>query len=180
MITYTIDPGKHESSVAVGTRGHGLCHISRLKADSSHDWNLPRHSDGPCKIILEVPRSYPATASRANDLIDEVVQGSLIAGRIAQATGGQIVIVHPNTATDTGRKGWKGQIVKPVHHQRILARLTPSELAILLHIKADVVQYVNAAVERYTKTRKVTGYKALIHNDLDAVGIFLEDCGRMK
>jgi hypothetical protein len=70
-------------------------------------------------------------------------------------------------------------VPKPLHHRRILAALSPSELAIVTAIKADVVAYVEAACQRYAVSKKVTGYKADVHNDLDAVGMLLEDAGRI-
>jgi hypothetical protein len=177
VITYALDPGKHKTSCAGGIDG-SLKWITQLTADKP----LGVAGAPGCRIILEVPRSHSSSAHKANDLIDEITQGAIIAGRIAQATGGPIVIVHPSTTTEAGRKGWKGQVPKPLHHRRILAALSPSELAIITAIKPDVVAYVEAACQRYAVSKKVTKYSASGaggHDDLDAVGLLLEDAGRI-
>lgn len=182
MITYWLDPGKHETSVAIGYRGH-LQAVVRVTSDpNTSDWSTIIQAAAlraTKHVGLEVPVSYPGSASKANDLIAEVVQGSLIAGRIAERTGAPIVIVHPSTTSEAGRKGWKGQLPKPLHHRRILQELSPAEMAIFLKIKPDIVAYVQAACSRYAVTKTVTGYKAAVHNDLDAAGMLLKDEGRI-
>jgi hypothetical protein len=178
-LTFGCDPGKHGTAVAIAVEGV----LKDVKIFTQ--WDQPTasliHNNAPvgCKIILEVPRHYPG-GTPANDLIDEVTAGAIIAGAIQHSyPGSQIIKVHPNSTSADGRAGWKGQICKPLHHRRILKALTPSELAILLGIKKDLIAYVEAACQRYATTKKVTGYKAEVHNHLDAAGMILDDEGRI-
>jgi len=121
---------------------------------------------GPCptgtELVVEVPRIYPHSHPRPNDLIDL----AFAAGRA----------VGSNPATIVYPAHWKRQLKKPVSHMRILEVLAPHELAVLPPETADKVR---EAAEYLGRTGKVR-YNWKGHNTLDAVGIGLHHLGRLK
>lgn len=179
---FALDPGKHKTAVAYFLQKHlQFVRNYTLSCPSVIEQGkmlleLQAMASVPNTVVIEIPRSYPKSPGKANDLIDEAVEGAFIAGKIAN---GPIVKVHPSTTSEDGRAGWKGQVPKPIHHRRIIKALESGELQLLLEIKPDLVAYVEKACERYAVSRKVTGYAADVHNSLDAVGLGLEYLGRI-
>ena len=75
---------------------------------------------------------------------------------------------------------WKAQTPKPIHHNRALRALQPSELAILEAMKPNLVEYVEKACRVYAKTKTLDGYRNPIHNSLDVVALGLKHLRRIN
>ncbi len=106
-----IDPGA-STGWALFDRGTlvdcGAC------APGSRTWTVTR-------CIAEKPMVYPREPVDPNNLITLAVSLGIVLGPLVLA-GVQITYITP--------REWKGQTPKPVHHPRIVAKLSPPELAL--------------------------------------------------
>lgn len=95
--------------------------------------------------ILERPQIYRQEQQKGdpNDLITLAIQLGRYVERL-EASGTKTALVLPRT--------WKGQVPKDVHHRRIVAKLTPTEAAL-----------VASRLTRVSESKQ--------HNVLDAVGL---------
>lgn len=130
----------------------------------------------------EKPQFYPDTlrnlrpaqvVALANDLIDLTDAGRATASALA----------GPSHACVAHRpREWKGQIPKPIHHGRVLGRLSPEELALLVEAYGQpaeaLIRYVHTAALAVGKGKKPS-YKAEITDLLDAVAFALVGEGRL-
>lgn len=108
-----IDPDTKLSGVACFTQHKGLYWVMLCPPFKLSDtWRTP-------ELVIEKPRIYPGVPNiDANDLIDLSEVVGWWRGKIA----------HDQYAGYTPQE-WKGQVSKPVHHDRIWQVLTPSERA---------------------------------------------------
>lgn len=166
MILYAIDPGVHSSAVAMFRDG------ALMATAETHRWSYGSWA-GPGSIVVEIPRVYPKDPRKGNDLIDLAAAGMRLAGQIEASCIGHVVL------TTVFPRQWKGQIPKPIHHSRMITKLSPIEKDILLALKPDLDQHIRTACETYAETRQVRGYSNRIHNVLDAVALGLTKIGRL-
>lgn len=106
-------------SVDPGVKGHGwACWKDGVLVDCG--WGFPPliGYDAP-HIVIEVPQVYQGRAQKGdpNDLIDLAFE----AGKLVD--GFEYTKIRP--------RAWKGTVPKPVMLQRILAKLSDAELALL-------------------------------------------------
>ena len=110
-----IDPGKHKIAYAYGKDRIVNCGLIRFETlfelREKFSWI------GGFQIVVELPRYYPGTNIRANDLIDL----SLSCGFMLSFEGA--IPVFP--------KEWKGSVPKKIHHPRILKKLSKEEMKLL-------------------------------------------------
>jgi hypothetical protein len=166
----SIDPGKNACALAEFSQGTLIAAVETLV------WLWG--PGGPRTIVVEVPVPDRAHPQRSKDLIDEYGAGRDLAGQIrAYCPGSELVLRHARGVK--GEAGWKGQIVKPLHHHKVLRTLSGAEIQILVAIKKDLIQYVDQACETYARFKVVRGYSSHIHNVLDAVALGLTELGRM-
>ncbi len=108
-----VDPGTHHLGIAVfqGTELL-LAYLERGR---------PKLLDIPItKIIIEIPQVYARTASKTDP--KDLIRVAYAAGRATVlAPHAEVWLVHP--------RAWKGNEKKHITEQRVLDRLTPSELA---------------------------------------------------
>ena len=102
------------------------------------------------RVLVELPRWYPHDYKDVNDLLDLCVLVGEVK-RFYEAQSCKVELVFPRT--------WKGTVPKPIHNKRVLAALTPDELALL---------------PRRPRAKDVD------HNCVDAVGLGLWKLGRLR
>ena len=136
-----IDPGKVNLGWAQYRDGALVaCGLTTAHSPVAHARALA-HLAGPDVLVLEqmAPRDIPNAA----DLIAVSHTGAYVAGALRP-----VVLLYP-TALE-----WKGSVPKRIHHDRIAAKLSPDERAVV----AEVAVRVPAG---------------LLHNVWDAVGLDL-------
>ena len=136
-----IDPGKVNMGWAQYRDGVLVaCGLTHAHSPVAHARALA-HLEGPDVLVLEqmAPRDLPNAA----DLIAVAHSGAYVAGVLRPA-----VLFWP-TALE-----WKGSVPKRIHHDRIAAKLSPDERAVV----------AEAAVRHAA---------SLLHNVWDAVGLGL-------
>ena len=101
-------------------------------------------------VLVEIPRWYPHDQVDTNDLIDLAVLVGEVK-RFYESQSCKVELVFPRT--------WKGSVPKPIHNKRVLAALTPGELALL---------------PRRPRAKDHD------HNCVDAVGLGLWKLGRLR
>lgn len=104
----------------------------------------------PDLVLIEMPRWYPHDHSDVNDLLDL----SVFVGELKQhyeSLGHLVELVWPRT--------WKGNVPKGITNRRVLAALTPEEVALL---------------------PKRPRAKDFDHNMLDAIGLGLWKLWRIR
>lgn len=133
----TIDPGARYAAWALWNKGDGTLLEARQTPDARLLPNIADHVLGPVyehlggpprvvhpvvhplRVLVELPREYDEDkAERAKDLF------------LVAATAGALVMAFnlPHTTAEFVRPPeWKGQLPKPVHHQRAWAVLTGAE-----------------------------------------------------
>lgn len=177
-LLFAIDPGKNACALAT------FVDRQFVAAESVSSWSR-RVVCYPTKIVWEIPVPDAAHPYKSADLIAEAVAGARLVGQIETSCQAGCTVVD-RYARNNGscknakeRRGWKGQIPKPLHHQRVIKRLTPDELQVMLRIKPDLLEYNAKACEVYARTLVVRGYSSSVHNLLDAVALGLTELGRM-
>lgn len=136
-----LDPGKVNMGWAQYRDGVlASCGLTTAHSPASHARGLAHLAD-PDVLVLEqmAPRDLPNAA----DLIAVAHSGAYVAGALRP------VVLHYPTALE-----WKGSVPKRIHHDRLAAKLTPAERAVV----AEVAVRVPAG---------------LLHNVWDAVGLGL-------
>ncbi len=113
-----------------------------LRDEVDHQQPLPVNT-----IVVEKMVSYPGSPVRVDDLMELVGVTGAIVGMLPTA----------KTYKSYRPREWKGQVAKPVHNRRVLAKLSPSE------------QFLLSGTS-----------KALVNNAIDAIGLGLVHVGRMK
>lgn len=101
-------------------------------------------------VLVEIPRWYPHDQKDTNDLLDLCVLVGEVK-RFYESQSCKVELVFPRT--------WKGTVPKPIHNKRVLAALTPEEVAVL---------------------PKRPRAKDHDHNLLDAIGLGLWKLGRLR
>lgn len=156
LITYllAIDPGVHQSAVAAFDLEDNVYAYSVLvRPGEVLPARLRSTGIAVGRIVIEKPRSYPkASAIDNNDLIDLALAGGIVAGRIAGAC-------YDAPITELPPATWKGQVPKPIHHERLQRLLSDAELQ---HIQRDMAP-IPASLQ---------------HNLWDAIGLGLYALGR--
>ena len=118
----------------------------------------PRHSTAHRvkdieRVVIERPFVYPKSPVDPNDIIALALKAGEWAGHYRSWS--EIVYVFPWQ--------WKGSVPKPIHHQRIRAKLSEQELKVLRLAKRDTLHAVQ---------------KSKVHNVVDAIGLGLFGVGR--
>lgn len=140
-ILLSVDPAKPGGNVGLAAFRDGVL---------LHCWLGAEHCPiGFDALVIELPQVYPGPRNEdPNDLI-QVTRTVGWFERIAQESGARTTLVKP--------RDWKGTVKKEIHNDRVLARLTPAELALLPKL-----------------------CKSKLHNVIDAIGLGLWKLGRMK
>ncbi len=139
QMLYSIDPGKHRTAVAAFRDSE----LVGVYFTTGKDVNVEAEHLG--QAVMELPRVYPGSPVRQNDLIDLTAEGMSVAAKLS-APKTAVKRVEPSQ--------WKGQAPKEVIKERIMRRLTLDEMYRL----CVCLEPVN---------------KSLQHNLFDAIGIGL-------
>lgn len=100
-----VDPGKHKCA-------HALFVDGVLVACDNYDSRSLPLSEPPDVIVVELPRVYPRSPERPNDLIDLTLEAGIIIG-LSRAP----VVETPAPST------WKGSVPKHIHHGWLAERV---------------------------------------------------------
>lgn len=120
-----IDPGTRSMSIAF-LDGHGfLLGVQCFKAKSLEDmikrlW-CAAHVYTPDQVIAELPQHY-GHESKTNPQ-GLIALSTVLGAALGLYCADDLTLVHP--------RDWKGSVDKKIHHERLLASLTPAELAII-------------------------------------------------
>jgi hypothetical protein len=137
-VLVAIDPGVKNLGWALFEHGQlSVCGLSRSTSPGGHARNLPQCRPGVAVLEYMTSRDLPNAA----DLIAVATAGAFVVGWLRPE-----VVLYPR-ASD-----WKGSVPKVIHHERLKAKLSPAELAV-----------VEAAIAP----------PHLLHNVWDAVGLGL-------
>jgi len=154
-MNWGVDPGCKKSAVAIGNPAGQLCGIS---------W-IPAWSKGQLigeilhTLTIEKPRIYPGMPNvDANDLLD-----------LAEVVGWLRYALPAVKQTAVYPQDWKGQISKPIHHDRIWTNMLPEERAL----------FPVGTYEKIQQGLDGKPYKSEVHNLLDAVGLLFFGVGRL-
>ena len=171
ITTIYVDPGVQQHGVAQ------FCDERRLRAvyfagaklvdDFSYKWTALR-------AVIETPRIYPHDPPRRPN---DILELATAAGRLEGWLQRHSIVTRLVFPLD-----WKGQVKKPIHHQRIWRVLDERERdlvaeAALMSTKA-IEAKIYRACDTLAKTGAVRRYSWKAHNLLDAVGIGLWDLRR--
>ncbi len=143
---YAVDPGKKSSAVACFKDGE---FIGVWFADPAGMDIKPGHVG---EVAMEMPRAYPGSPVRENDLLDLAAAGMAVASKLGKPLT-RIQLIFP--------ADWKGTVPKPICQKRIERKLTQGELIRLGQCLAPVKASIR-------------------HNLYDAVGIGLYALKRAK
>lgn len=143
---YAVDPGKKKSSVAAFREGE-LVGVYMVPA-----WSLKMQADQLGTVVVEMPRAYPGSPVRVNDLIDLAAAGMAVASKLS-APGANVRQIYPAE--------WKAQVPKKICQKRIDRVLSIEERARMVSCMIAVKP-------------------SLRHNLWDAIGIGLFALGRVK
>lgn len=138
-----IDPSKPGNNT-------GVAHFLKRELKLCELWTWARAGRETCDVlVIELPQVYPGARDEdPNDLI----QVARSVGMWEQAVQcEECHLVHP--------RKWKGTVAKEIHNRRTLAKLEPSELALLDALKLPA-------------SKK--------HNVIDAIALGLWALGRMR
>lgn len=181
-MTYYVDPGTTKGCAVARTWRGAIVSLAMYQGvECLKWWGQSYESVEP--TYWEKPQFYPDSVKNlppaqivalANDLIDLTDAGKDTARALA----------GPYECVAKRPREWKGQIPKPIHHARVLGRLSAQEYALLVaaYGKKDpqaVAAYVRSAAIRYGSTGKLTGYSAEITDLLDAMAFALTIEGRL-
>lgn len=75
--------------------------------DAGHDMNA--------HVVVEMPRNYPKSPVRINDIVDLAAMAGALGESAANVFSGKLRFVYP--------KVWKGDVPKPIHNERILEKV---------------------------------------------------------
>lgn len=146
-IFYAVDPGKKKCAVAAFLNGE------LVGAYLTHADDMSMKISQLGSVAMEMPRAYPHSPVRVNDLIDLTAAGMAVAAKLT-ATGSALQLIYP--------ADWKGQVPKKICQRRIEKLLIHlGELARMKESLADVIP-------------------SLRHNLWDAVGIGLFSLKRCR
>lgn len=145
-LTYAIDPGKARTAVAAFD---GAEFVGVYFTTASEVGVAAEHRGA---VFMEIPRIYPGSPVRQNDLIDLTAAGMGVAAKL---TNDRVAVKTVEPAQ------WKGQAPKEVIRKRIKRLLTQSE-----RMRLDLCL-------KYVK-------KSLQHNLYDAIGIGLYSLKRAR
>lgn len=166
-IAVGVDPGVHSIAFAVGShfdgrlKGVGLARggdietlSSTLRADL--DWHGVKLEPRGLTMVVEVPIIHRKTRDK-NDIVSLALFAGIACAEGA-ARGASVETVWP--------KDWKGERPKDVHHAYLRGKVLSDK--------------ENAFLERFAKNNglDIDATGSLMHNVLDAVGIFLWKVGR--
>lgn len=136
-----LDPGvKNLAWAQFGAGALTRCGLSREGSAVCHAHALASLS---CPDVLVLEQMAPRDLPNAADLIAVSHTGAYVAGALRP-----VVLLYPTA------KEWKGSVPKRIHHDRLAAKLSPAERAVI----AEVAVRVPAG---------------LLHNVWDAVGLGL-------
>jgi hypothetical protein len=151
------------------------CGFMPREAFAAADWT-DLHS-----LVIEKPFIYPkASKGDPNDLIDLAGAAYFAEGAIVARGGPRAHYVYP--------RDWKGQLDKPIHHERVWSMLSPPEIAAFCRDTGLTSDEVAAKIERAcdllakgirNKDGSPKEYAWKTHNLLDAIGLGLWRLGRV-
>jgi hypothetical protein len=150
LITLYADPG--ESTGAALTNGPQLiwCGLLTLQEHWINGFPITQQTD---RLVIEIPNAHESKgAKRSKRDPQSIITLAITCGQW----------IRHISAKDTVRKfpsRWKGQVPKDIHNARVLACLTPAERAL----------FDGCGVAPSKR-----------HNVVDALGLWLEDTGRMQ
>ncbi len=145
MNLISVDPGNTTGWAAFS--GTSLVEARTTTSDELFGGGLPGWMGSLPLVLIELPQHVKAPVM---DLITLAV-GVGEYKRFYEGQGCCVELVWPRT--------WKGTVPKKIHNQRVLAALTPAELAV---------------VPKRPKAKDVD------HNTCDAIGLGLWKLGRMR
>ncbi len=180
---YYVDPGSAKGNALGGFLGPYLAYLGWYWPERPGDWERvggsPQSPTGPS--LYELPELRPRARVKGkavnqtalgNDLIAIAGSGAATAGMFSGGLGVRAVKVSV----------WKGQIAKPLHHDKLWAILLPHERALFPAPKGydSVEAYIAQGVETYARTREVTGYGASVVDLLDVAALGCYDHNRLR
>jgi hypothetical protein len=172
MIGWYVDPAVHKHALAVGANKR-LTHVGFIPTVGRLNFAPPD------KLVIEKMRIYKKKSEDderkdPNDLLDIECAAGRLEGAVIQMGGPPAKRLWAST--------WKGQISKPVHHQRLWLVLSPEERAAFAAGAGHTIAYIEEKLDRATelkaRTGKVKEYSWAAHNLFDALGIMLFEEGR--
>jgi hypothetical protein len=83
--------------------------------------------------VIEKPQVYKMAAARSADIVDLAIAAGIISS------------YYPRTVWRLPAS-WKGQVPKPIHHQRILQQLTPQEKDLLVGLTKGELKHIMDAI----------------------------------
>lgn len=150
MILLAIDPGANQGFAGFtdGVLTHAGLGLPDLEPD---------------ELLVEKPVHRPGAPTPVNDLLELAIHVGIAIGRYHRAA--------PRLFRPTD---WKASVPKHIHHPRILARLTPAELA----VDPEVARYA-ARLPKMSQKQRICAARAKVGNTVDAVGLGLFALQRM-
>jgi hypothetical protein len=119
-----VDPG-NSTGIAVFANDH-LTHVWHVSDMGEAEIMAPLEGE---RVIIERPTIYPKMRVPPNDILTLAIR----VGRYQEwyeSQGARVTLVEPRT--------WKGQVPKPIHHKRILAKLFTNELRALGEYRTQI------------------------------------------
>lgn len=154
MSVLAIDPGTDMGFALFDARGClTACGLGDPRSSEHH-----RIRD-ITRVVIEKPMIYPGGRTKdPNAVVTLAVKAGEWGGLYRQWVTVEYVLPWQ----------WKGQVPKDIHHERVLAKLTDEEHAIVNAMRTDVRGNARAAAVAPSKR----------HNVIDAVGLGLFAVGR--
>lgn len=181
---YYVDPATTKGNAVGGFLGPYLAYLGwawpELGKFEMVAGQTPKEPSGP--PLYELPELRPRPKVRGkgvspialgNDLIAIAASGAATAGLYS---GGRYAVRSVKVSV------WKGQIAKPLHHDKLWAILLPEERALFPVPRGypSVEAYIKQGVDTYARTREVSGYSASVVDLLDVAALGCYDHKRLR